>query len=48
VIANLNVNVKLTVPDKKVPMWRVKLFGWLAQLLGVPVDIAIGEFDNAA
>jgi hypothetical protein len=37
----LNINVKLTVSDKRVPMWRVRLFGWLAWLLGVPVDIAI-------
>jgi hypothetical protein len=39
-VISLNVNVRLTVSDKKIPMWRVKLFGWLAWLLRVPVDIS--------
>jgi hypothetical protein len=37
----LNINVKLSVSGKKVPFWRVKLFGWCAQILGVPVEITV-------
>lgn len=40
--ATMTMNVRLTVDKSRVPLWRLKLLGYCAQLLAVPIEPHIG------
>ena len=40
--ATMTMNVRLTVDQTRVPLWRLKLLGYCAQLLFVPIEPHIG------
>lgn len=40
-ISDLTVNLRVTLNGCAVPLWRARLLGWAARILGVPLKVTL-------